>query len=59
MNEADINYYRRRAEQARRQAERAADAPARHAHLTMASRYDQMLAGHQPEGIGTHIVERG
>lgn len=59
MNEADIDYYRRRAEQARRLAQLAADAPARHAHLTMASRYDQMVAGQAPHGIGNGIVERG
>lgn len=55
MNEADIDYYHRRAEQARRLAELAADAPARQAHLTMASRYDQMVAGQAARGI----VERG
>ena len=59
MTDNDIQYYRRRAEQARGLAERAADSPARRAHLEMASRYDRLAAGEPLAGAGSHIVERG
>lgn len=59
MTEADTLYYRRRADQARRLADRAADTPARHAHMTMASRYEELAEGRAVDGAGSHIVERG
>lgn len=52
MTDNDIQYYRTRAEQARGLAERAADTPARRAHLEMASRYEQLVAGLPLAGAG-------
>lgn len=59
MTNKDIQYYRRRAKQARGLAERAGESAARRAHLEMASRYDQLAAGQPLAGAGSHIVERG
>lgn len=43
MASTDIEYFVRRAEQAKRLAENAADQCARSAHLTMAQRYGELV----------------
>ena len=47
--EGDATYFRRRADQERAAAQRAASEPAREAHLEMAGRYEELAAS-----IGLH-----
>ena len=44
----DIDYYRRRVDRARQQAEQATRPEARRVHLELASRYQEMLAQEAP-----------
>ena len=42
MTESDASYFRRRAEEERAAADKATSGEARHAHLEMAERYDEL-----------------
>lgn len=58
MTESDESYFRRRAEEERVAAGKAASDEARHAHLEMAERYDELadsLENHEP-GVTLRIV---
>ncbi|MFL9842406.1 hypothetical protein ABS767_15655 [Sphingomonas sp. ST-64] len=52
----DRDYYRERAARSRELAQASKDASARHAHLTLAERYDRLASG---EKVELTIVERG
>jgi hypothetical protein len=58
MTESDASYFRRRAEEERAAADKAASDGARHAHLEMAERYDELarsIANHEP-GLTLKVV---
>jgi len=58
MTESDGSYFRRRAEEERAAADKAASDEARHAHLEMAERYDGLarsIDNHEP-GLTFKVV---